>query len=379
VRLLEALPLDGRGGRHDPAAGWLAGPDGPHHSEIVFPLLAEPAHQDDARAVHAPASRRQPAPRPGPPPRPGPAPRQRRELLPGGSWLFASVYSSAERHDELLAGWLPALLDRLPDAVDRWFFIRYRDPDPHLRLRFHTGSEHIGSTHSEGGHSDGDRPADPLLPVLHSWTEQLRDQGLTRRVVLDTYDPELERYGGPALIDAAERAFHADSLAVLDQLRLRETGGLDVDPALLAAADHVDLARRLLTAAAPRGTAPHGWRAALLSAYPRTEAHTAYQRRRAEANTIIDPDGDWAGLRARPGGERVIAGWARRAASVSAYGSALAAAGGASWAAPGEVLSALLHMHHNRAVGVDRQAERDTYALMRGALQAHADRQEHTR
>ncbi|MEK8106376.1 thiopeptide-type bacteriocin biosynthesis protein [Micromonospora sp. M12] len=54
--------------------------------------------------------------------------------LPGGEWLYALVYCSGERQDELLRA-VPALAAGLD--VDRWFFLRYGDPDPHLRLRFH--------------------------------------------------------------------------------------------------------------------------------------------------------------------------------------------------------------------------------------------------
>ncbi|PSL55931.1 lantibiotic biosynthesis dehydratase-like protein [Saccharothrix carnea] len=45
--------------------------------------------------------------------------------LPGGEWLYASVYSSAKRQDELLRT-VPALVEGR--AVDRWFFLRYGIP-----------------------------------------------------------------------------------------------------------------------------------------------------------------------------------------------------------------------------------------------------------
>src|SRR5207248_9086836 len=112
-----------------------------------------------------------------------------------------------------------------PDRTGREFFRRYADPDPHLPLRFH----------GEPGTLRGD-----LLPALHDWATARCDEGLASRLALDGYQPELERYGGPAAMEAAERVFAADSAAVLAQLRLRRIGQLDLPLELLAAAHYVD-------------------------------------------------------------------------------------------------------------------------------------------
>jgi thiopeptide-type bacteriocin biosynthesis protein len=85
-------------------------------------------------------------------------------------------------------------------AADRWFFIRYGDPDWHLRLRFH-------------GHPA--RLAGEVFPALQAAVAPLLDDGRLWRIQLDTYEREVERYGGAAGIDLAERLFEADSGAVL--------------------------------------------------------------------------------------------------------------------------------------------------------------------
>ena len=51
--------------------------------------------------------------------------------------------------------------------------------------------------------------------MLHALTAPLLDAGLLWRVQLDTYEREMERYGGEAGIGLAERVFHADSYAEL--------------------------------------------------------------------------------------------------------------------------------------------------------------------
>ncbi|KOG88241.1 hypothetical protein ADK38_20870, partial [Streptomyces varsoviensis] len=235
--------------------------------------------------------------------------KRQAEHLPGGEWLYASVYCAAERQDELIATELPSLLHSLPpEGIDRWFFLRYRDQEqPQLRLRLHGDP---GVLTAQG------------LPRLNEWVAGLRASGLARRLILDTYDPEAERYGGAEAIDAAERAFHADSLAVLEQLRLLDTGRLTVDPLLLAAANYVDLIRAFWPddAGSPTPDGEPQWVRWLLGSYAKHGASAAYRvfrKRRRDAVALIDPYGDWASLRERPGGEAVLAAFARRAPAVA--------------------------------------------------------------
>ncbi|CAM5669462.1 hypothetical protein SANTM175S_05676 [Streptomyces antimycoticus] len=126
---------------------------------------------------------------------------------------------------------LPRLLAALPPAVDRWFFIRYADPaGAHLRLRFHGDP---ATLHGE------------LLPGVLDWVEQLRDLRLAGAFIIDGYEPETHRYGGHEALDAAETVFHHDSVAALEQLRLRAIGAVTAPPQLLAAANYLDLARQV--------------------------------------------------------------------------------------------------------------------------------------
>ncbi len=95
--------------------------------------------------------------------------------------------------------------------ADQWHFIRYGDPDWHLRLRLH----------GPPGALLGD-----VLPRLRRITDPLLATGELWRVQADTYEREVERYGGQRGIELAERIFHADSEATLAILRLLpgETG-----------------------------------------------------------------------------------------------------------------------------------------------------------
>lgn len=202
VLLQEPLP--------GPEHAWLPGPHGGHLSELVVPVaLRATAERPAARAETAPRPRRRAIASAGGRLRP-----------PGGDWLYLKLYAPRSAEDELLAGPVHDLCRLALGAglADGWFFVRYSDPDAHLRLRFH--GEPARLTHE-------------LLPAACDWGAERIAEGLCTRIAFDTYERELERYGGPAAMDLAETVFAADSTMVVESLRIERRG---------AAADRTGLA-----------------------------------------------------------------------------------------------------------------------------------------
>ena len=121
---------------------------------------------------------------------------------PGSEWLFAKLYMGLHSAELLLGGplgaWIQAVL--ASGDADRWFFLRYSDPEPHLRLRFHGDPQRLWSQ---------------LLPRFKQAIDPFISSGLIWRFQLDTYEPETLRYGGFANQERAERIFMADSETVL--------------------------------------------------------------------------------------------------------------------------------------------------------------------
>ncbi|MBO0869731.1 MAG: lantibiotic dehydratase, partial [Micromonosporaceae bacterium] len=190
------IPVFELPGGEDASDSWFAGPAGPHSVEIVVPLLRHRLYPRAASQHAAP-----PVPRAMPDPPPPPARLHR----PGGEWLYAKLYCAAARQSEILGLRLPALLAEVAGRIDRWFFVRYADPRPHLRLRLHGRPDELWRQ---------------VLDRVHVWADALCRDALLDDLVLDSYDPELERYGAGSLMAAAESAFGADSHAVLCQLQL---------------------------------------------------------------------------------------------------------------------------------------------------------------
>jgi thiopeptide-type bacteriocin biosynthesis protein len=161
------------------------GPEGRYVHELVVPFLRAP---DDRAAAPAPRARR-------------PAVSARRQFAPGSEWLYAKLYTGITAGDRILREVVGPIAEHATasGACDRWFFLRYADPDFHLRVRFH----------GEPGAITG------LVAALHARCAPLVASGLVHRVQLDTYEREIERYGGDDGIELAEQLFHADSEAVL--------------------------------------------------------------------------------------------------------------------------------------------------------------------
>lgn len=168
-----------------------AGPDGRFAHELVVPFVRRGA--PDAAAT------------------PWRAPRIRRTFPPGSEWLYVKVYTGTATADRVLTDVLAPVIDELAsvEAVDQWFFLRYADPDHHLRLRLH-GDPHVLTNQ--------------VLPALTGTLAPQLDDGSLWRITFDTYEREVERYGGDAGIELAEQFHAADSEAVVAVL-----GMLDED------------------------------------------------------------------------------------------------------------------------------------------------------
>lgn len=128
-----------------------------------------------------------------------------RSFAPGSEWMYLKIYCGPKWMDKLLLKILLPFTVRLQSSqvTDRWFFIRYQDPDHHIRIRFHIPQyrEHSAGVMQE--------LAALLLPYLNN--------DIIQKIQLDTYVRELERYG-PALMEHSEAFFFHDSEAVLKLL-----------------------------------------------------------------------------------------------------------------------------------------------------------------
>lgn len=258
--------------------------------------------------------------------------------LPGcDGRFFIKLYARRDRHVGILTRHLPDLLHPLADEV-RWWFLPYRDPDDHLRLRL----------------TVPDGQAAEAVAAIGAWTRGLRRAGLLARVQWDTDFPETARFGGRQAWEAAEAYFSADSETAVAQLACcTATGG--PDGRALTAASMLDVAVGLI------GDAGEAMR--WLIGHSQTTGTAPDRGLYDQAITLANPH-DHTELARQPGGEEVIACWTRRRHALTAYRAALTTAEAVT---ADVVLPELLHLHHTRMAALGMEAERRCVHLARAA------------
>lgn len=135
-----------------------------------------------------------------------------RNFFPGSEWLFIKLYLSSNIANNIVLR-LNELLDHSDTvSVKQWFFIRYHDPDNHIRVRVNLFKE--------------DDFQDVYLAIREVLSPFLLS-GQVHVVQLDTYVRELERYGHQ--IEQAEGLFCIETLFCCNVFRLLENNRYDTE------------------------------------------------------------------------------------------------------------------------------------------------------
>lgn len=163
-----------------PLGEGLQGPGGHYAHELVLPLVREEPTEAIGPAVQLLT--------------PGARPPSR---ALDAEWIYAKLYLGPGEAERFLCGPLEAFLAEHAARLAGFFFVRYGDPDHHLRLRFRASLAE-------------DRPSltSAVLGLVTSYA----------RFELLPYRSELDRYGGVEAMAWVEQLFSADSRAALDFL-----------------------------------------------------------------------------------------------------------------------------------------------------------------
>lgn len=130
----------------------------------------------------------------------------KRTFTPGSEWIYFKIYAGSKNLDNILLQDISYIVNKLNklEIIEKWFFIRYADPDSHIRVRFLiNNSKHIGE----------------VITLLHQRLESLIKSNSVWKIQIDTYRRELERYGYNTIEDT-EQIFYKDSGCILDILKL---------------------------------------------------------------------------------------------------------------------------------------------------------------
>lgn len=270
--------------------------------------------------------------------------------LPGSRWSFLKLYAAKDVHDEIVVNHLRKFVTELRTTgeADRWFYIRYADTMPHLRIRIRAGS---------------DQGAGRVLTRLMEWGKDLVERGIASDLQVAAYHPEIGRYGGPAAFDPIERLFEAGSDLSSELLSMLWHKSIDADPDLvtIAAVDALyaqwglDVPQRLAATHTPLED---------------LAARDRYRAQRDYLCTLLQPESRRPHARGRAHHDLLAPVFARHAAAAARAASAVAEAeaAGVLRGSRDSILSSLAHMQVNRLMPIDRAAEERCYLVWRQTL-----------
>ena len=128
-----------------------------------------------------------------------------RTFIPGSQWIYIKLYTGEKTADDILINSISLIVKKLQKKqyIEKWFFIRYSDPDFHMRIRLLVyNTQYIGE----------------IIQLFHQKISRWSNDHLLWKMQLDTYNRELERYG-KNLIEEAESVFYADSECILSIIK----------------------------------------------------------------------------------------------------------------------------------------------------------------
>ena len=131
----------------------------------------------------------------------------KRKFYPNSEWLYFKIYGGSKSNEKILTEQILPLVTELEQdkLITSFFFIRYIDPQPHLRIRF------LNSLNPENNILVQKKVFEILQPLL--------EKNIVHKITIDTYNRELERYDFNT-IEHSESLFFNDSAAVLKLLNL---------------------------------------------------------------------------------------------------------------------------------------------------------------
>jgi thiopeptide-type bacteriocin biosynthesis protein len=131
----------------------------------------------------------------------------KRSFSLGSEWLYYKIYTGVNTADFILTEKLnPVIVSLLENkTISKWFFIRYNDPDDHIRIRFNCESvENVTEVINK------------LYPIF----DELIESNVIWKLQTDTYQREIERYGEGTIV-MSESIFYYDSKMILDYVALK--------------------------------------------------------------------------------------------------------------------------------------------------------------
>ncbi|MGG8495317.1 lantibiotic dehydratase [Tenacibaculum sp. TC6] len=129
----------------------------------------------------------------------------KRSFSPCDEWVYFKIFTGINIANKILISKVDRIIEELKNngIIDKWFFIRYKDPDFHLRIRLHLKN---------------DKEKGKVINMFNNYFKDLISNDLVWKLDISTYEREVERYYGK-FIEETETVFSEDSTMVLKLLK----------------------------------------------------------------------------------------------------------------------------------------------------------------
>ena len=270
-----------------------------------------------------------------------------RVKLPFENWLYLKLYGVHSRADDFIAFYLSEYCrEKLAKGeIEKYFFIRYADPEQHIRLRLNASEEKLLQ----------------IYPDMKQWLRTLIEKRVVSRFSIDCYEREIERYGGTELIDLAENLFFFDSIVVEDILKLKRLKHIQFSDEVIGMVSIIHYMEQF-------GLNYESQLDFLQQQVNKQDYREDFQKNRSVYMKVCNTDNDWQGLRDTDEGMLLLNVLNQRNRSIKEYASKIQ--DGLEASSELSILDSVIHLHCNRLFGIDREFEKKIRTLVAHTLYA---------
>lgn len=124
------------------------------------------------------------------------------------NWLSCKIYMDSLNMNDFIHNDMITFLKKLKyeKVITIFYYLRYKDPKEHIRIRIKYTDKNLNI----------------LIKEISIFVEKLRNKNLIHDFCIDTYFPEKSRYGGDKLFELSEELFFYNSILVSDLLDFNE-------------------------------------------------------------------------------------------------------------------------------------------------------------
>lgn len=273
-----------------------------------------------------------------------------RNFFPFSKWLYLKLYVHPDLEDEIISKYISKFTNDMlaSNLAQKFFFIRYKDSRKHLRIRFEL---------NEGIDMNN------LLKKVSLFAKELKSLGVMENFSFDSYEREIERYGGENCIELAEEFFYYDSMVVMDILKKMELKDIAFDKFKIIV---ISICKLMHDAGIPLEKQFE----ILDSVVDKNAYKDEFRPVRKEYMNLLNSSEEWKNLKESEEGCQLLNILEQRRAAIKRLWDQIERDEAKEQLANTKrrIMLSLIHMHFNRFFGINREEENKGTALVRHSL-----------